>query len=118
MLKSCNCPVVRNTLGTPWFASRYVASQLRRAQTDHDHLQNRWILVEFIPCTALSNTQPSGGLGAFDVEKSSKQIWAALKQSVITHFGDTGWGAVGASLTGACSDRHARAEYGLSGTKQ
>ncbi|KAI0729261.1 hypothetical protein C8Q72DRAFT_319688 [Fomitopsis betulina] len=61
--------------------------------------KNRWILVEFIPCTALSNTQPSGGLGAFDVEKSSKQIWAALKQSVITHFGDTGWGAVGASLT-------------------
>lgn len=65
-------------------------------------VQNRWILVEFIPCTAPSGTRPSGGLGASDVETSSKQIWAALKQSVITHFGDTGWGAVGASLTGAC----------------
>ncbi|KAH9930075.1 uncharacterized protein B0H18DRAFT_1083985 [Fomitopsis serialis] len=34
-----------------------------------------------------------------DGETSGKQIWAALKQSVLTHFGDTGWGAVGASLT-------------------
>ena len=32
-------------------------------------------------------------------ELSSKQVWAALKQSVITHFGDAGWGAVGSSLT-------------------
>ncbi|KZT73584.1 hypothetical protein DAEQUDRAFT_721650 [Daedalea quercina L-15889] len=61
--------------------------------------KNRWILVEFIPCTAPSTVRPSGGLGASGAETSSKQIWAALKQSVITHFGDTGWGAVGASLT-------------------
>lgn len=37
-------------------------------------------------------------LGTGDAELNSKQIWSALKQSVITHFGDTGWGAVGASL--------------------
>ncbi|KAH9838615.1 uncharacterized protein C8Q71DRAFT_538560 [Rhodofomes roseus] len=67
--------------------------------------KNRWILVEFIPCTAPSPGRTpaaqaaSGGIGGSDVETSSKQIWAALKQSVITHFGDTGWGAVGASLT-------------------
>ena len=32
-----------------------------------------------------------------------KAIWAALKQSVLTNFGDTGWGAVGLSLTGEFS---------------
>jgi len=30
-----------------------------------------------------------------------KTIWAALKHSVLTNFGDTGWGAVALSLTGA-----------------
>ena len=38
-------------------------------------------------------------------QTTSKAIWAALKQSVITHFGDTGWGAVGASLTGQSPSR-------------
>lgn len=33
---------------------------------------------------------------AFD----TKQIWAALRQCIISNFGDTGWGAVGLSLTG------------------
>jgi len=64
--------------------------------------QNRWLLVEFLPCTAPgAGPAPSapGGLNAGDGETSSKHIWAALKQSVLTHFGDTGWGAVGASLT-------------------
>jgi len=28
-----------------------------------------------------------------------KHIWAAVKQSVLAHFGDVGWGAVGLSLT-------------------
>lgn len=68
--------------------------------------KNRWLLVEFIPCTTPGpgSTNASGGqtssaaLGAGDAELNSKQIWSALKQSVITHFGDTGWGAVGASL--------------------
>ena len=31
---------------------------------------------------------------------NSKQIYVALKQSVIVNFGDTGWGAVGGSLNG------------------
>ncbi|CCL98774.1 uncharacterized protein FIBRA_00779 [Fibroporia radiculosa] len=69
--------------------------------------KNRWILVEFIPCVSsppgnISST--AAGLGASDVETNSKQIWSSLKQSIITHFGDTGWGAVGASLTGAFAE--------------
>lgn len=68
--------------------------------------KNRWLLVEFIPCTtpgpgstnASSEQTSSAVLGTGDAELNSKQIWSALKQSVITHFGDTGWGAVGASL--------------------
>ncbi|CDO75116.1 hypothetical protein BN946_scf185010.g41 [Trametes cinnabarina] len=59
--------------------------------------KNRWLLVEFLPVPAPipgrpSTTRPQD-------ELTSKHIWAALKQSVITHFGDTGWGAVGSSLT-------------------
>jgi len=50
---------------------------------------------------------------------NSKQIYAALKQSVIVNFGDTGWGAVGSSLnvkyfspaTGVCIIRVARDPY-------
>jgi ribonuclease P/MRP protein subunit POP5 len=30
---------------------------------------------------------------------NSRQIWPALKQSILEHFGDTGWGAVGLTLT-------------------
>ncbi|KAF7965842.1 hypothetical protein HWV62_14450 [Athelia sp. TMB] len=52
--------------------------------------KNRWLLVEFIPCAP--STAPARPM-------SAKHIWAALKQSVIAHFGDVGWGAVGLSLT-------------------
>lgn len=60
--------------------------------------KNRWLLVEFIPC-------PDGDASfAHRLRSSSdltgKQIWASLKQSVLTNFGDSGWGAVGYSLTG------------------
>ena len=56
--------------------------------------QNRWLLVEFIPFDNECATYlPSENL-------NSKHIWNALKDSVIANFGDTGWGAVGASLTG------------------
>ncbi|KAI0951539.1 hypothetical protein AcW1_008561 [Taiwanofungus camphoratus] len=55
--------------------------------------KNRWLLVEFISC-APPPDPPAGS-----AETSSRHVWAALKQSVLTHFGDTGWGAVGASLT-------------------
>ncbi|PIL32395.1 hypothetical protein GSI_05641 [Ganoderma sinense ZZ0214-1] len=58
--------------------------------------KNRWLLVEFLPCPAAGSLHPP----RFSEEQTtSKAIWAALKQSVITHFGDTGWGAVGSSLT-------------------
>lgn len=54
-------------------------------------MQNRWILVEFLPLP-----YPNQQSTALD----SKLIYAALKQSVIVNFGDTGWGAVGSSLNG------------------
>ncbi|KAK7678588.1 hypothetical protein QCA50_018460 [Cerrena zonata] len=60
--------------------------------------KNRWILVEFLPCSPITNITdfiPSAGTN----ELNSKQIWSALKQSIINNFGDTGWGAVGSSLT-------------------
>ena len=53
--------------------------------------QNRWLLVEFI---SVGQNKPT------TIPLEGKQIWAALKQSVLTNFGDTGWGAVGLSLTG------------------
>jgi len=36
-------------------------------------------------------------------EISTKDIFNALKQSVLLHFGDVGWGEVGASLAGKSS---------------
>ncbi|EIW57964.1 uncharacterized protein TRAVEDRAFT_38276 [Trametes versicolor FP-101664 SS1] len=59
--------------------------------------KNRWLLVELLPVPApLPGRAPAGQP---EHELTSKQIWAVLKQSIITHFGDTGWGAVGSSLT-------------------
>jgi ribonuclease P/MRP protein subunit POP5 len=57
-------------------------------------IQNRWLLVEFIPCSDGQSTRRPAN------EINGKQIWSALKQSVLNNFGDTGWGAVGLSLTG------------------
>ncbi|KAF9048795.1 hypothetical protein BJ165DRAFT_1414495 [Panaeolus papilionaceus] len=69
--------------------------------------KNRWILVEFIPITK----NPASGnndLGTAELGKPSnrgsttldgKKIWNALRQSVVSNFGDTGWGRVGLSLT-------------------
>jgi hypothetical protein len=37
-----------------------------------------------------------GGSSGLD----GKTIWAALKQTILSNFGDTGWGAVALSLTG------------------
>ena|ERR1700722_16748891 len=36
--------------------------------------------------------------GSYDA-LNGKHIWPALKQTVLDNFGDTGWGAVGLSLT-------------------
>ncbi|KAI1792147.1 hypothetical protein LXA43DRAFT_1008201 [Ganoderma leucocontextum] len=58
--------------------------------------KNRWLLVEFLPSACPGPNQPSR---VAEEPTTSKQIWSALKQSVIAHFGDTGWGAVGSSLT-------------------
>ncbi|KAF8874004.1 hypothetical protein BD779DRAFT_1651843 [Infundibulicybe gibba] len=52
--------------------------------------KNRWFLVEFIPVGP--NPRSACHL-------DGKQIWVALRQSVLTNFGDTGWGSVGLSLT-------------------
>ncbi|CAA7267509.1 unnamed protein product [Cyclocybe aegerita] len=60
--------------------------------------KNRWILVEFIPVVqgiAQLGKLPTGNGTKLD----GKIIWSALKQSVLANFGDTGWGAVGLSLT-------------------
>ena len=62
-----------------------------KGSADEFLLQNRWLLVEFLPLPYPS--QQSTAL-------NPKQIYAALKQSVIVNFGDTGWGAVGSSLNG------------------
>ncbi|KAF9536871.1 hypothetical protein CPC08DRAFT_701372 [Agrocybe pediades] len=60
--------------------------------------KNRWILVEFIPvsqgCAQLGKTSLNSGSSL-----DGKAVWAALRQSIINNFGDTGWGAVGLSLT-------------------
>ncbi|KAH8826922.1 hypothetical protein DL96DRAFT_1669677 [Flagelloscypha sp. PMI_526] len=64
--------------------------------------KNRWILIEFVDPAMFSSSSPlpqsvesSNGLHTLDERK----IWAAVKNSVILNFGDTGWGAVGQSLT-------------------
>ena len=54
-------------------------------------LQNRWILVELLPLPSPEK---------YSTTLNSKQIYTALKQSVIANFGDTGWGAIGSSLNG------------------
>lgn len=51
--------------------------------------KNRWFLVELLPVGQINEPNLEG-----------KHIWAAIKQSVINNFGDTGWGSVGLSLTG------------------
>lgn len=67
--------------------------------------QNRWLLVEFIPApsppsiSAPHHAQHSAAM-PFQDDLSSKDVFNALKQSVLLHFGDVGWGEVGASLAG------------------
>ncbi|KAF9459030.1 hypothetical protein BDZ94DRAFT_1269209 [Collybia nuda] len=52
--------------------------------------KNRWLLVEFIP---VGLSKPATDY------LEGKHIWGALKQCILSNFGDTGWGAVGLSLT-------------------
>ncbi|KAG8212863.1 hypothetical protein J3R82DRAFT_11187 [Butyriboletus roseoflavus] len=59
--------------------------------------KNRWLLVEFISILNDKSTVPAPHTpSSFD----AKQVYAALRQSIISNFGDTGWGAVGGSMTG------------------
>lgn len=61
--------------------------------------KNRWFLVEFIPIPIVGpTTENNNNLG---FESDGKQIYSAIKQSVLENYGDVGWGAVGLSLTGA-----------------
>ncbi|KAI0318611.1 hypothetical protein OF83DRAFT_1115011 [Amylostereum chailletii] len=53
--------------------------------------KNRWLLVEFLP--AGPSSPPDGKA------PNGQAVFSALRQSVIAHFGDTGWGAVGTSLS-------------------
>jgi ribonuclease P/MRP protein subunit POP5 len=54
--------------------------------------QNRWLLVEFIPATTTTASSAQA--------ISGKDVFNALKQSVLVNFGDNGWGEVGGSLAG------------------
>ncbi|KAK2460161.1 hypothetical protein APHAL10511_007840 [Amanita phalloides] len=55
---------------------------------------NRWLLVEFLP-VANDNTVHIAKPTTLD----AKKIYNALKHAVVYHFGDTGWGALGSSLS-------------------
>ncbi|KAJ7879002.1 hypothetical protein B0H14DRAFT_3082963 [Mycena olivaceomarginata] len=54
--------------------------------------KNRWLLVELIPAP---NPNPNPSPTRLDGQK----IWAALRQSILSNFGDVGWGSVGLSIT-------------------
>ncbi|THU84214.1 hypothetical protein K435DRAFT_870508 [Dendrothele bispora CBS 962.96] len=56
--------------------------------------KNRWLLVEFLPTDPSSNASAAG---LHQIE--GKHIWASIKDSVLSHFGDVGWGTVSLSLT-------------------
>jgi hypothetical protein len=49
------------------------------------------LLVELIPARPSEANQKA---------INGKDVYAALKQSILNNFGDTGWGAVAFSLTG------------------
>ncbi|KAK7038282.1 ribonuclease P/MRP protein subunit POP5 [Favolaschia claudopus] len=54
--------------------------------------KNRWLLVELIPA-------PQTPSSAAPARLDGQKIWASLKQSIITNFGDVGWGSVGLSMS-------------------
>ena len=84
---------------------------LPNSATEHAPKQNRWLLIEFIPAasplpspsTSVS-TPGHGHIRHITTPSpdaiSGKDIFNALKQSVLLNFGDVGWGEVGASLAG------------------
>ncbi|KAN0108975.1 Rpp14/Pop5 family domain containing protein [Russula decolorans] len=71
--------------------------------------KNRWLLIEFIPAASPSpssstsvSTPGHGHIQHITTLSpdaiSGKDVFNALKQSVLLNFGDVGWGEVGASL--------------------
>ncbi|KAI0290335.1 Rpp14/Pop5 family-domain-containing protein [Russula brevipes] len=60
--------------------------------------KNRWLLVEFIRAASTTTSTSTAAHPSEEISISSKEIFNALKQSVLLHFGDTGWGEVAASL--------------------
>ncbi|KAG1737070.1 uncharacterized protein EDB91DRAFT_1237936 [Suillus paluster] len=59
--------------------------------------KNRWLLVEFVDISTVD--APSGTEPLNTRSLDGRLIYNALRDSVVTNFGDTGWGAVGMSLT-------------------
>ncbi|OAX34074.1 hypothetical protein K503DRAFT_794303 [Rhizopogon vinicolor AM-OR11-026] len=57
---------------------------------------NRWLLVEFIDISTVDASSKAGSLNMRSLD--GKQIYDALRDSVMTNFGDAGWGVVGMSL--------------------
>ena len=95
---------VRQTIKTAsklrWFDSKYRFASPRLAHAAIEPTnQNRWLLVEFIP--AVTTTATPAPVRTSDQAISGKDVFNALKQSVLVNFGDTGWGDVGGSLAGA-----------------
>ena len=66
-------------------------------------LQNRWLLIEFIPYSEKDKTPLSISQATQPgAEVNGKKVWDALRDSVQANFGDVGWGSVAGSLTGSC----------------
>ncbi|KAJ7193795.1 hypothetical protein GGX14DRAFT_701029 [Mycena pura] len=61
--------------------------------------KNRWLLVELIPVASPDSSTSTTTTTTKRLD--GQKIWAALKQSVLTNFGDVGWGSVGLSINGA-----------------
>lgn len=59
--------------------------------------KNRWLLVEFVDTSTADVSAGKEPLSTRSLD--GRLIYNALRDSVVTNFGDTGWGAVGMSLT-------------------
>lgn len=59
--------------------------------------KNRWLLVEFVDMSTVDASAGKEPLSSRSLD--GRLIYNALRDSVVSNFGDTGWGAVGMSLT-------------------
>ncbi|KAG2109102.1 hypothetical protein BD769DRAFT_1498274, partial [Suillus cothurnatus] len=59
--------------------------------------KNRWLLLEFVDTSTANVSAAKGPPNTQSLDGSL--IYNALRDSIVTNFGDTGWGAVGMSLT-------------------